>query len=472
MCMLNRFVVGVVGLAVVLIPLLPWGATQVHDVPRLALWLLSMAWVAVCWLSRDAAGRHFVWAQTWVWGALLLLLGGGSVAFSARPDIALREWVFVVAVALLIACASHTRPQRKEPHDLALIRLLVAGVFAYAVLELLLIVSGLVLDRTLDYWQVFAGYVNPRFFNHVQTLLIPLLLGLLGWSAVRGLWRGLAAFALVANAFFLLLLMGRATLLALIVGLLLVLLWFGPAGRAYARRFVLAFAAGGVLYLLIIELLPRLLGMEPVPAFRELGERGSIEARFYLWRIALDMILAHPWLGVGPMHYANHFNGEAAHPHNIYLQVAAEFGLPFFLIFMWMLLRWLWRTTLRLREHLSRSADPLALGCWAGLVGALVDGAFSGNFVMPLPQLWILITVILLLQRLPPEPSPSKALPAPAAWRLALWRGGLAVLFAAQIYVLLAAWQEFRQDPVRIQGAKEPVGATHYSPRFWRDGWF
>jgi O-antigen ligase len=348
----------------------------------------------------------------------------------------------------------------------------IAGAALYAALELLLVVSGLVFDRTLDYWQVFAGYVNPRFFNHVQTLLIPLLLGLLGWSAVRGLWRGLAAFALVANAFFLLLLMGRATLLALIVGLLLALLCFGQAGRDYARRFVLAFAAGGVLYLLIIELLPRLLSMEPVPAFRELGERGSIEARFYLWRIALDMIAAHPWLGVGPMHYANQFNGEAAHPHNIYLQIAAEYGLPFFLILTFVLLRWFWRMTQRLRQHLSQTPDALALGCWAGLVGALVDGAFSGNFVMPLSQLWILITVILLLQRLPQGPPADPGTTRPSRLRLAVWRVGLTLLLLAQLYVLVDAWQEFRQTPVRIQGAQEPVGATHYSPRFWRDGWF
>ncbi|MDI3512765.1 MAG: hypothetical protein PWQ61_3532, partial [Betaproteobacteria bacterium] len=72
---------------------------------------------------------------------------------------------------------------------MALAQLLVAGAFAYALLELFLIISGLIFDRTLDYWRVFAGYVNPRFFNHVQTLLIPLLLGLLGWHAVRGLWR-------------------------------------------------------------------------------------------------------------------------------------------------------------------------------------------------------------------------------------------------------------------------------------------
>lgn len=440
-------------------PLLPWHGGQAHDIARLVQTGLGALLVArgLASLSSERPGKAAL---------IAMLLGSLSVMLSARPELALRDWL--VALASLLAL----RTVQERMDEGVWVRLLVAGAALYALLEIVLIVSGMVLDRTLDYWQVFAGYVNPRFFNHVQTLLIPLLLGLLGWSAVRGLWRGLAAFALVANAFFLLLLMGRATLLALIVGLLLVLLWFGPAGRAYARRFVLAFAAGGVLYLLIIELLPRLLGMEPVPAFRELGGRGSIEARFYLWRIALDMIAAHPWLGVGPMHYANQFNGEAAHPHNIYLQIAAEYGLPFFLILTFVLLRWFWRMTQRLRQHLSHTPDALALGCWAGLVGALVDGAFSGNFVMPLSQLWILITVILLLQRLPQEPPADPGTTRPSRLRLAVWRVGLTLLLLAQLYVLVDAWQEFRQTPVRIQGAQEPVGATHYSPRFWRDGWF
>ncbi|MFY8117823.1 MAG: O-antigen ligase family protein, partial [Roseateles sp.] len=266
----------------------------------------------------------------WVLGlGVLLLLGGASVALSAHPGLALREWAFVVAVAVVFACAAGARLHRQEFRALTLIQVLVAGVFAYSLLELLLIISGLVLDRTLDYWRVFAGYVNPRFFNHVQTLLIPLLLGLLGWSAVRGLWRGMAAFALVANTFFLLLLLGRSTLLALVVSLVLVCLWFGQAGRDYARRFALAFAAGGALYLLVVELLPRWLGMESLPAFREMGEGRSVGSRFRLWQIALDMVRDHPLLGVGPMHFADTYNGIGAHPHNIYLQIAAEYGLPF-----------------------------------------------------------------------------------------------------------------------------------------------
>lgn len=456
-------------LLVALGPVVSWQHISSHDAARLPQLFGGLALVSGLAI---AALRGNLWPLASPGPAILglLLLGALSVAGAARPELALREFCLWLLAALAVWPREASGAASSESTSQIAAPLLIAGATLYAALELMLIASSLLLDHTLDYWQVFAGYVNPRFFNHVQTLLIPLLAGVIGLPGLRPLWRRLAWLALAANAFFLLLLMGRATVLALAVSSAVVLLFFGACTRAYLVRLLMAFAAGALLYLLLIKLLPSLIGMAAVPVFRELGERGSVEARFYLWRIALDMIQAHPLLGVGPMHYADHFNGEAAHPHNIYLQVAAEYGLPFFVLLGFLVLRWLIRTTRTLRTHLRQADDPLPLACYAAIIGALVDGCFSGNFVMPLPQLWIVITLMLLNTRLP---QPAHAAPVqPSRMRTALWGGGLALLLVAQLVVVLHAVPEFLQTPVRLDGAAEHPAATHYSPRFWRDGWF
>jgi O-antigen ligase len=72
--------------------------------------------------------------------------------------------------------------------------------------------------------------------------------------------------------------------------------------------------------------------------------------RLVTWRTGLRMIAAHPWLGLGPEGPHYHFDewvppdtprplptGWYGHLHNIYLQYAAERGIPTMLVMMWML---------------------------------------------------------------------------------------------------------------------------------------
>ena len=63
------------------------------------------------------------------------------------------------------------------------------------------------------------------------------------------------------------------------------------------------------------------------------GDQALLRLRFgrcalELWRISVESALAHPLLGVGPMHFAYVDNGDGAHPHNFWLQLAAESGVP------------------------------------------------------------------------------------------------------------------------------------------------
>jgi len=75
----------------------------------------------------------------------------------------------------------------------------------------------------------------------------------------------------------------------------------------------------------------------------------SNEFRIVTWRTGLRMIEAHPWLGLGPEGPNYQFDkylppdvtvkpsGWYGHLHNIYLQYAAERGIPVMLVMMWIL---------------------------------------------------------------------------------------------------------------------------------------
>lgn len=81
----------------------------------------------------------------------------------------------------------------------------------------------------------------------------------------------------------------------------------------------------------------------------------SNQHRIVTWRTGLRIIEGHPLLGLGPEGVKLHFDeyvpadvprplpdGWYGHLHNIYLQYAAERGIPTMLALMWMLLKILW----------------------------------------------------------------------------------------------------------------------------------
>ncbi|MGB9458473.1 MAG: O-antigen ligase family protein [Bryobacteraceae bacterium] len=78
----------------------------------------------------------------------------------------------------------------------------------------------------------------------------------------------------------------------------------------------------------------------------------SNQFRIVVWRTGLRMIEAHPWLGLGPEEPHVQFqkwlpgdirrplpSGYYGHLHNVYLQYAAERGIPTMLVMLWLLIR-------------------------------------------------------------------------------------------------------------------------------------
>jgi putative inorganic carbon (hco3(-)) transporter len=120
----------------------------------------------------------------------------------------------------------------------------------------------------------------------------------------------------------------------------------------------------------------------------------SNEFRIVTWRTGIQMIRAHPWFGLGPEEPRLQFDryvppdiprplpsGWYGHLHNIYLQYAAERGIPTLLMLLWMLGQILYDCLRRLwRLPPGRSDLKFVLhGAVAVVIATMVAGIFEHN---------------------------------------------------------------------------------------------
>src|SRR6266850_524606 len=139
------------------------------------------------------------------------------------------------------------------------------------------------------------------------------------------------------------------------------------------------------------------------------GLEASNKAHTALFFAALRMIADNPIFGVGPLNfkslstlYTGLEQGNIA--HNSFLEVAAEFGIPVFVVFV-MLIFATFRILNR-AERLGASPDGRQLAGWAeglrsGLIGFLVAGFFiSAQYEK---MLWLAVFVTIVLGRFAAE---------------------------------------------------------------------
>ncbi len=119
----------------------------------------------------------------------------------------------------------------------------------------------------------------------------------------------------------------------------------------------------------------------------------SNKFRLVTARTGLEMIRAHPWLGLGPEQIKYQFDrwvpadiprplpdGFYGHLHNIYLQYAAERGIPTMLAMMWLIGKVLWDFAGALRAKLvSTEARFVLHGAIAAILAILAEGFLEFN---------------------------------------------------------------------------------------------
>jgi putative inorganic carbon (hco3(-)) transporter len=128
-------------------------------------------------------------------------------------------------------------------------------------------------------------------------------------------------------------------------------------------------------------------------AFRPHGDTDSNQFRYVCRRTGIEMIKAHPWLGLGPEQVRTQFQdwvppdiprplptGWYGHLHNIYLHFAAERGIPTALALVWMLGKILYDFAAAARRSgASVEVRGILHGAIAVLIAMLVVGFYEVN---------------------------------------------------------------------------------------------
>lgn len=452
--------------------------TSTHNRQRvLELGVLLAMTLAMLLAQPATAGRLFS-SRAEKPLAVFFLFGllGSVLAFS--PGLALAELSIFFLLYLLALFVAHEIAQGGSPVMLRLVQLMAVICILHSLKFWVAYGASFVLHIPVDVGDFTMGFSNIRFFNHTQTPILPLLLILCcvtpAASRLRWLWWSLAAYwwmAIYATA-------GRGTLVGMVGGCIAVAVLRHRQATPYLKAAALTAVLGLLGYLVFLVAIPIAAGGSAFGAFASVIERTAADPasnRLVLWSRALQLILHHPLLGVGPMHFA-HNAGDlhtGAHPHDWIMQIASEWGIPAFLC-LCATLALAARALLRAGAGLAADDKPNQAICSALVAGSatiLIDGLVSGLFVMPQSQLAVVLFIGCTIGWCRAHPAP----PAPASQPDGRWRAGVACLAvaAATCLVIVAgpdAGARYRDEP--LSPAKEALNTGVKWPRLWHAGFF
>ncbi len=167
-----------------------------------------------------------------------------------------------------------------------------------------------------------------------------------------------------------------------------------PAGLLYLLWFWKKWLVAAVPVVAVIAVLlgPQALQDRVISVFQPHGQLDSNEHRSILRDTGVLMIRAHPWLGLGPEQIKYQFEqwvpaedrplpvGFYGHLHNIYLQYAAERGVPVLLALLWLIGKAIWDFGRALRRKIATPDARFILhGAIAVIIAILAEGFAEYN---------------------------------------------------------------------------------------------
>jgi O-antigen ligase len=452
-----------------------WAAD--HDDQR-CVELVLLALLVPFMAARRHLADQIAWTSATARRCLGVFLALGAVsalsAFSLRH--AIYEWSMLLLLMLTAALLAAQLARMGSAGLLMVQRCVVAVGLLYSLRILLIYAAALGSGVMLDVQLLSAGFSNYRFFNHVQTALLPLVVLLYLQAPKQSAWRW-ASFALAAFWWaFLFLTEARASILALGAGCVFAFAIGRGATRSFLKAMLLTALAGVLVYVLVFVLLPTLCGLAPYSAATNVVQRTVADPtsrRNLLWQLSFRLIAAHPWLGVGPHHFAHEGAtlSWGAHPHNYVLQVGAEWGLPALLCLLVAIgigMLGLVRSGKRIAPDDVADQQTLAVMLAAG-AAILIDGLFSGVIVMPQSQMAIVLYLGCAagwVRSLDTHPSPQ------AGTGLRWLSAGLSVIALCGLAYAVAPSMLDHATHAPLTPAERAANPAMRWPRIWEAGYF
>ncbi|WP_194285777.1 O-antigen ligase family protein [Alcanivorax sediminis] len=321
------------------------------------------------------------------------------------------------------------------------------------------LMSAFVSGKDLIAKDLLSGFENLRWLGQFQALSIPMIGGT--WMITqKPLWRRLIYVLLVFWWTTIWVGESRGAWLALTAALgFSLVLRLGP--RQYYQVLGSSAILGLIIYVGLFHWLAPWLGMNnDARTLENLASSSSLRGE--MWLATLTHIPDHPWLGWGGMAFAGSESFISGHPHNAFLQIAYEWGLPALACILAVIVAAsskLWPIIRQLRFEYPEQL--LTLSTLQSLAVMLAHSMVSGVIVMPYTQVWL-------------------ALMAGAAWSIAAKSASLPrsisripMTLATYLMVLIAStWlvNVAIRDYPRLTHFEEREGYGHDAPRFWLRG--
>jgi len=323
-------------------------------------------------------------------------------------------------------------------------------------------------------FDLFANFINPRFFNQLQSTTFPFLLitPFLFPKYTKFTWP----LFLIPACWWMLALIagGRGVTLATLIGLILSVCLFPAAWKKWLISAAAVLIAGTIGATVMDSYILSFMAKGPhTIGLAELMFKGAKNAdRAALWNSSIKMIRESPLLGQGPMHFAHLHHPIGAHPHNFILQLGSEWGIIAIGLFLFICCYAFQRWFIEIRRvYQSTSPDEsdslLYMAITSSILAIAAHSMVTGNFVMPLSQLTIFIVIgwalgIFIEKTDRPWP---KSVRHPSGFIL------LTVIIMAIFSIVYAFYPDFipfKQWIAQTMGQYQ--GILH--PRFWSQGYF
>lgn len=427
--------------------------------------LLSAMVLGVLTIWRQDLARSVMNLPSWIRWAFVWAFGLGllSAVSAAYPRFAVLEWATLLLLLGLALLLKEQARQNAIRFDVWAIRLVVSLAVVVALKLMTSYLAALIAIGHLDTIMLFEGsFSNRRFFGQVASMVVPLLAYPLLKNDLPRLQRW-GLYALLSVWWMLIIVSGtRGTWVALGVASVTLALVAWHASYRWLKIQLLTVTVGALLFGVMFVWVPLWLEQGAIVENR-LSNLATLSGRDELWHLAWMQIVAHPWLGIGPMHFAAIRNDFGAHPHNALLQLTAEWGVPAALALVLPAVSGLIVLLVRLRQP-AVSHNLLLVCLAASLLAVSVQSMVDGVIVIPYTQVWLVLVAGWALGVY----SRDKVQVASASQLIRL---GVPVLSLLALAALLNGIYPEVFNRAEITKAFVDAGNQLVPPRYWAVGW-
>jgi O-antigen ligase len=357
---------------------------------------------------------------------ILSLIGIGIINFLSpkgnRPvtteiDLPLLGYSLIACLSVMVSLFS----QGDAVGNLRLLKIIFESYFVYYITVVFLasrkdfadnlifatLIASLIISGLAIYQFFRSGSIPGSIFNDSEmlsiylTLILPLIFGFLiyGYDGTGKMFAGIV-FSLGCLSLFLSFFRAGWISGALTLSILGLCRLFGgnkhsvkSRGSGTGKRvavFLSILFASGLLYWLWYHHIHATTRDAFYLRFMSIFSDHTFGGRVDLWEVALQLIQGSPLLGHGP----------TVNVYNLYLQVAAQFGLVALILFLFVFMKFFGVTLGRLKNIKSSREFGVVMGGALGVLGMLIVGMAESSLGSRMsPLFWMQVGMVMALQR-------------------------------------------------------------------------